>query len=358
MTAAPHPPSSPPGPISPAAAPSPARATRSSAFPTDPADPAPTNSEHPAPENLASEHPASENLPSENLAPENLAPESPAPEAEEAPARAAAATPTAPPTPLPFLRDIPGLPAIPGISALMPSVVPAAAVVTPFRRPWAAAYRLLIAAAATAAVAAELLTGPALHVLSHFAIQANILLALVLTASARRAWTARRPLPASLTGATVLYVTLAALVDHLLLSGNTPPFSITGNPGAHPLWQSTAGHLIHTAIPLAALLDWLLLTTPARLHLRQAAPWLLYPLTYLAFSLTRGALLPPTASDRYLYPFLDVARHGYKHVLGNALLVGLSCYALALLLIAADQARPNPVRHRSKTGFRLRPPVG
>ncbi|MYS46874.1 integral membrane regulator [Streptomyces sp. SID5998] len=259
---------------------------------------------------------------------------------------------------MPFLRDIPGLPAIPGISALTPSVVPAAAVVTPFRRPWAAAYRLLIAAAATAAVAAELLTGPALHVLSHFAIQANILLALVLTASARRAWTARRPLPASLTGATVLYVTLAALVDHLLLSGNTPPFSITGNPGAHPLWQSTAGHLIHTAIPLAALLDWLLLTTPARLHLRQAAPWLLYPLTYLAFSLTRGALLPPTASDRYLYPFLDVARHGYKHVLGNALLVGLSCYALALLLIAADQARPNPVRHRSKTGFRLRPPVG
>lgn len=334
MTAAPHPPSSPPGPISPAAAPSPARSAPSSEFP---AETTPTTPEYPA---------------SKDLAPEN-----PAPEAEEAPARATTATP--PPAPMPFLRDIPGLPAIPGISALMPpSVVPAAAVVTPFRRPWATAYRLLVAGAATAAVVAELLTGPPLHVLSHFAIQANILLALVLTASARRAWTARRPLPASVTGATVLYVTLAALVNHLLLAGNTPPFSITGNPGTHPLWQSTAGRLLHTAIPAGALLDWLLLTAPARLHLRQAAPWLLCPLAYLAFSLTRGALLSPTASDRYLYPFLDVARHGYKHVLGNALLVGLSCYALALLLIAADQARPNPVRHRSKTGFRLRPPVG
>ncbi|QKW28636.1 Pr6Pr family membrane protein [Streptomyces seoulensis] len=316
MTAAPIPPTPPPGPISPAAA--------SASSPALPADPAPATTY------------------------EDALPEVPA---------TALITPV--PSPIPFLRDIPDLPAIPGISVLTPSFVPAAAVVTPVRRPWAAAYRLLVAAAAAAAVVAETLTGPPLHVLSHFAIQANILLALVLAASARRAWTARRPLPATLTGAAVLYVTIAALVDHLLLAGTTPPFSITGNPGSHPLWQSTAAHLIHTAIPLAALLDWLLLTVPARPHLRQAAPWLLYPLAYLAFILTRGEVLSPATGDHYLYPFLDVARHGYKHVLGNALLVGLSCYALALLLIATDQARPNPVRHRrSTTGFRLRPPVG
>jgi len=50
--------------------------------------------------------------------------------------------------------------------------------------------------------------------------------------------------------------------------------------------------------------------------------------------------------------------HGYKNVLGNALLLGLSFYALAILLIALDHARPNPIRHRGKTGFRLKPPVG
>ncbi|MFB7594535.1 Pr6Pr family membrane protein [Streptomyces sp. NPDC056160] len=265
--------------------------------------------------------------------------------------------PPVPPTP-PIPRDIPGLPAIPGISALAPSVVPATAVVTPVRRPWAAAYRLLVALTAAAAVSAEMTIGSPLHVLSHFAVQAALVLALVLTLSARRAWAARRPAPAALTGAAVLYVTMGALVYHLLLSEASPPYSITDAPATHPLWQSAAGFLLHTAVPVAALLDWLLLTAPARLHLRQAAPWLLYPLAYLAFSLTRGALLPTGTAHRYLYAFLDVGRHSYKHVLGNALLLGLSCYALALLLVVVDHARPNPVRRRTKTGFRLRPPVG
>nr|BFD83564.1 Pr6Pr family membrane protein [Streptomyces sp. Xyl84] len=279
-------------------------------------------------------------------------PPTPAPSPDSPPA-----TPAASPTPS-IPRDIPDLPAIPGITALAPYVVPATAVVTPVRRPWTAVYRLLVAAVAAAAVTAEIIVGPPLHVLSHFAIQSTLVLVLALALSARRAWTARRPAPAALTGAAVLYVTMTALVYHLLLTEASPPFSITDSPGTHPLWQSVAGRLLHTVIPVAALLDWLVLTTPARLHLRQAAPWLLYPLAYLAFSLTRGELLPAGSAHRYLYAFLDVGRHGYKHVLANALLLGLSFYALALLLVALDHARPNPVRRRTKTGFRLRPPVG
>lgn len=236
----------------------------------------------------------------------------------------------------------------------MPSAVPATAVVAPARRPWTAVYRLLAAALSAAAVTADMIIGPAARVACDFAVQANILLALVLAVSARRAWSARRPLPSGLTGAAVFYVTIAALVHHLLPAAA----SITGAPDTHPLWQSTAAHILHTAAPAAALLDWLLLTAPDRLHLRMAAPWLLCPLAYLAFSLTRGELLAPGTPDRYLYPFLDAAQHGYKHVLGNALLLGLTFYALAVLLVAVDHARPNPVRRRTKTGFRLRPPVG
>ncbi|MFE1749042.1 Pr6Pr family membrane protein [Streptomyces anandii] len=264
-----------------------------------------------------------------------------------------AQTPPTPPTP-PIPRDIPDLPAIPGIPALMPSAVPATAVVAPARHPWAALYRVLVAAMSATAVTADMLIGPAARVACDFTVQANILLILVLTLSARRAWSALRPLPSGLTGAAVFYVTIAGLVHHLLPAGA----SITGAPGTHPLWQSTAAHVLHTAAPIAALLDWLLLTAPDRLQLRMAAPWLLYPLAYLAFSLIRGELLPPGTPDRYLYPFLDAAQHGYKHILGNALLLGLSFYALALLLVALDHARPNPVRRRTKTGFRLRPPVG
>ncbi|MET9815273.1 Pr6Pr family membrane protein [Streptomyces sp. NPDC006355] len=253
----------------------------------------------------------------------------------------------------PIPRDLPDLPAIPRKPALRPSPVPATAVVTPVRRPAAAAYRLLIALAAAAGVTLELLLGDPSRVLGYFAVQSNILLAVVMTFSARRAWTASRPLPGSVLGATLLYVVIAALVHHLLLANEASPFSLTGEAATPKGWQALAHHTLHTVTPIAAVLDWLLLTTPGRLHLRHAPTWLLYPLAYLAFSLTRGELLLPGAPDRYLYPFLDVGQDGYKRVLGNALLLGLSFYALAVLLVALDHARPNPIRHRGKTGFRV-----
>uniref|UniRef100_A0AAU2A2K8 Pr6Pr family membrane protein n=1 Tax=Streptomyces sp. NBC_00093 TaxID=2975649 RepID=A0AAU2A2K8_9ACTN len=256
----------------------------------------------------------------------------------------------------PIPSDIPDLPALPGVpAALLPSPVPATAVVTPVRRPVTALFRLLTAGTAATAVTAELLSGSPAEVLSRFTIQSSILLTLVMTLSARRAWTARRPLPAGLTGATLLYVVIAALVHHGLVANASSPFFVSAPPtGRH----AVTNQLLHTAIPIAALVDWLLLTAPGRLHLRQAAPWLLYPLAYLAFSLARGELLLPGTPSRYPYGFLDVAEHGYKSVLANALLLGLAFYALAVALVALDHIRPNPVHHRTKSGFRLGPPVG
>lgn len=256
----------------------------------------------------------------------------------------------------PIPSDIPDLPALPGApAALLPSPVPATAVVTPVRRPATAIFRLLTAASAATAVAIELLLGSPSEVLSRFTIQSSILLTLVMTASARQAWTARRPLPAGLTGATLLYVVIASLVHHLLVANASSPFAAPSPPTG---WHAITNQLLHTAIPIAALVDWLLLTAPGQLHLRQAAPWLLYPLAYLAFSLVRGELLLPGTPGRYLYGFLDVAEHGYKSVLANALLLGLAFYALAVALVTLDHIRPNPVRRRTKTGFRLGPPVG
>ncbi|MEW2608922.1 Pr6Pr family membrane protein [Streptomyces sp. NPDC047880] len=258
----------------------------------------------------------------------------------------------------PIPRDIPDLPAIPSRPAPKPSPVPATAVVAPARRPAVAAFRLLIAVAAASGVMLELLLGDPSRVLSHFAVQSNLLLALVMTLSARRAWTAGRPLPGAVPGATLLYVVSAALVHHLLLANEASPFSLTGEEATPAGWQTLSHGVLYTATPIAAALDWLLLTSPGRLRFRQAGTWLLYPMAYLAFCLIRGELLLPGTPDRYLYPFLDVGQDGFKRVLGNALLLGLSFYALAVLLVALDHARPNPVRHRGKTGFRLQPPVG
>ncbi|MFI8090941.1 Pr6Pr family membrane protein [Streptomyces sp. NPDC086080] len=254
----------------------------------------------------------------------------------------------------PIPRDIPDLPALPRTrSRLLPSAVPARAVVPLVRRPVAAAYRLVLALTATGAVLVEVLLGSPARALSHFTVQSAIVLALVMLASARRAWCARHPLPGAVTGAALLYVITASLVHHLLLTDATPHIFLTATTSSAPSWPvPLAAHTLHTVLPVAALLDWLLLTPPAGTHLRQAPAWLLYPLAYLAFSLARGELLPHSP-DRYLYPFLDVARHGYRGVLANALLIGLAFYALAVLLVALDHTRPNPVRRRSKTGFRL-----
>ncbi|MEV7065380.1 Pr6Pr family membrane protein [Streptomyces collinus] len=255
--------------------------------------------------------------------------------------------------PAPIPRDIPGLPAIPSPSALKPSPVPATAVVTPVRRPAAAAFRLLVALAAAGGVTLELLLGDPSRALSHFTIQSNMLLALVMALSARRAWAAGRPLPGAVLGATLLYVVTAALVHHLLLANEASPSSLTGEASAPTGLPALSHAVLHTVTPIAAVLNWLLLTSPGRMHLRQAGTWLLYPLAYLAFCLARGELILPGTPDRYLYPLLDVAQDGFKRVLGNTLLLGLAFYALAVLLVALDHARPNPIRHRGKTGFRL-----
>jgi len=259
----------------------------------------------------------------------------------------------------PIPRDIPDLPALPGMPGLLPSPVPARAVVAPVRRPLAAVFRLLTALTALTGVTICLALGSPLRVLGYFTVQNGILLALIMLLSARRAWTARHPLPSALTGAVLLYTAITGLVYHLLLADAATPFTMIDTATTAPSpWHAVAVHLLHTAVPAAAVVDWLLLTAPAQLRLRQVPGWLLYPLAYLAFSFARGELLLPGTPGRYLYPFLDVEAHGYKGVLGNALLLGLSFYALAVLLVALDHARPNPIRHRSKTGFRVQPPVG
>ncbi|AKJ11763.1 integral membrane regulator [Streptomyces incarnatus] len=248
----------------------------------------------------------------------------------------------------PIPREIPDLPAVPGPPLLLPSPVPATAVVAPVRRPTVALFRLLTALAAAGGVALELLIGTPARTLSYFSVQTGILLAVVMLLSASRAWRARRPLSPAVTGATLLYALISALVYHLLLAHTTPPFSMTGATTAPVRWhgQWATLQILHTLTPVAALLDWLLLTPAARLRLRRTAAWLLYPLAYLAFYLLRGAFLAPTNPARYLYPFLDAATHGYRSTLANALLLGLAMYALAVLLVALDHIRPTPVRHR------------
>ncbi|MGI5356517.1 Pr6Pr family membrane protein [Streptomyces sp. CA-252508] len=109
----------------------------------------------------------------------------------------------------------------------------------------------------------------------------------------------------------------------------------TGGRPAGPPPVRRRLRLLIAAEAVTGIRDWLLLTLPGGLRPRDAALWLLCPLAYLIFALTRGALPSPGAPARSPYPFLDVTAHGYPGVLQRALVLAL------IALIALDRIRPS-----------------
>ncbi|MEW1657996.1 Pr6Pr family membrane protein [Streptomyces sp. NPDC093707] len=206
------------------------------------------------------------------------------------------------------------------------------------RRPVAAAFRALAALTGVTGIVLDVIASHDLgRLFSYFTIQSNILLAVVFAWSAHRAWTGRPALSPRITGAALLYICITGLVFHFILSNDASGFSMTSH--RTPL-ETAASQLLHTATPLAAVLDWLVLTAPGAFLYRCAWQWLTYPILYLPFALIRGALLAPGTDGRYPYPFLDVDLHGYAGIATNAVVFALAFYVLALTLVLLDRLRP------------------
>ncbi|MEU1226750.1 Pr6Pr family membrane protein [Streptomyces sp. NPDC005828] len=221
--------------------------------------------------------------------------------------------------------------------------MPASAVMPPVdRRPWAAAFRALIAASAATGLVIEVAYGNVLVVLSFFTIWTNILVAVVLGLGAVRAWTRHPPLSAPWTGGTLLCIAVVGLVFHLVLDNEASGFGIADQIDRLTGAKAVANQLLHTVTPIGTALDFLLLTAPGALRWRHAAQWLAAPGLYFAFALVRGALLSPDAPTRYTYPFLDVTVHGYGGVLVNAVVLGAAFYVLGLAIVGLDRIRPAP----------------
>ncbi|WP_225798962.1 Pr6Pr family membrane protein [Streptomyces sp. NK15101] len=222
------------------------------------------------------------------------------------------------------------------------TAVPAPCDMSPGRRPWAAAFRGLIALSAVTGLVIECAYGNVLVVLSFFTVWSNILVAVVLGLGAARAWTRRPPLPALWTGGTLLCISVVGLVFHLVLDNEASEFNQAAEIARLSGGRAVANQLLHTVTPIGTALDFLLLTAPGGLRWRHAAQWTALPGLYFAFALVRGALLSPDAPTRYTYPFLDVAVHGYGGVLVNAVVLGAAFYALGLVIVGLDRIRPAP----------------
>ncbi|MEV5593974.1 Pr6Pr family membrane protein [Streptomyces sp. NPDC052496] len=224
---------------------------------------------------------------------------------------------------------------------------PASAVVPPVRRPVAAVFRLLIALAALTGLVLDIAITPDLgRLFSYFTVQTNIAVTVFFAWAAYRAWAARPPISPRISGAVLLYIAITGLVYHFILTNDSSGFSMTGEE--HGAVRTVSTHLLHTVSPIGAALDWLLLTAPRGFRWRHAAQWLVYPFLYLPFALIRGALLDPGTEGRYPYGFLDVDLHGYAGIALNTLIFGSAFYALALILVAIDQVRPQPRRPENR----------
>jgi hypothetical protein len=198
--------------------------------------------------------------------------------------------------------------------------------------------RVLIALLGLSSVVLEVVTlvGRGVFVpsnfLSFFTIQSNLLAAVTLLLVV-----ARPPSPwlSWLRGLATMCMVVTGLVFAVLLSG-LPQDVLTAVP-----WDNT---VLHQLVPLWFALDWALDPPAPAVPLRRALLWLLYPLTYVAYSLVRGPLV-----GWYPYPFLDPATGGYGAVALTCVGIAVLGVVLVLLLTwwdarrAPDQVGPEPL---------------
>jgi hypothetical protein len=126
----------------------------------------------------------------------------------------------------------------------------------------------------------------------------------------------------------VVAIAVTGLVYHVALS------SLFDMQGLDQL----GNQLVHTVVPLLAVVGWLMFG-PRRITSARIAVWsLVFPVAWLGFTLIRGSFV-----HWYPYPFIDVTTLGYGGTLLNCLWV-----SLLLLGLAAGATRVDRLLGRSR----------
>lgn len=96
--------------------------------------------------------------------------------------------------------------------------------------------------------------------------------------------------------------------------------------------QKWVDELLHTLIPAAVLIFWLLYQNFDQLKWKSIFSWLIYPLVYLLFALIRGKLY-----GFYPYPFIDVEQLGIQKVMINSTFLLLFFVLISAFLIGCGK---------------------
>ena len=150
---------------------------------------------------------------------------------------------------------------------------------------------------------------------SFFTILTNILVAVYFTIKAL----GRDHLDkAGLLTAITVYITIVGLVYQVLLRHIWQPTGL----------QMVVDELLHSVNPLLVISYWYLFEKKFFVHYKEVFKWMIYPVVYLVYILTRGSF-----SGFYPYPFINVSEIGISQTLLNGLFLLLFFYAVSVLFI-------------------------
>lgn len=137
-----------------------------------------------------------------------------------------------------------------------------------------------------------------------------------------------------LEGAVVFCITVTFLIYHFMLR----PESFTMGGDNSGFWN-TRNMIVHYAVPLLTLLDWLLFCPKGVWRKWDPLKWLIIPLAYFAYILARAPLAGNIGgtSSPYPYFFINVDKLGWGGVFANAAWIALAMAVLAYAIYFIDR---------------------
>ena len=173
-------------------------------------------------------------------------------------------------------------------------------------RTFLAAYKVFFALLALSALVTEIAVLAdrgkfnLLNFFSYFTVESNTLVVITLLLSAYAVASGRRRRFDALRSATLVYILVVGIGFSFLLSG-LEDVALTAVP-----WDNT---VLHYIIPAAVLVDFLIDRPKRTMPFGKSLAWLLFPMAYATYAVTRGAL-----TGWYPYPFLNPDHDGYMSV--------------------------------------------
>ena len=168
---------------------------------------------------------------------------------------------------------------------------------------------------------------------SFFTILTNLIVALTTSAIAfiPASRLGRFAVRSTTQAAVGVYIAIVGVVYSLFLRAVWDPVG----------WQALVDHLLHDAVPLAFIIYWILYAPKTGISWMTPIYWLAYPIAYVVYSLTRGAI-----TGWYPYWFVDVTQLGYPTALTNTAVVLLAFLVTGFLFVtlARQFSRRTPER--------------